>query len=309
MSVADDEALDRWAIALYIIVVLALIVVWATGKVTAGSQRWIQIGIMRFQPSEFAKLALIIILAKYLQNGVGSAPRQWRDMVVPIALAALPAGLVLIQPDMGTACVILLVAVSMILFAGVGRRFIMWTGAIMVGVLPMLLLLGDHLLMGYQKRRILSFLNPSFDPLGSGYHLIQSQIAIGSGGLWGKGFLKGSQNQLMFLPVKHTDFIFAILAEEWGFLGCAVVLALFTAMFLRGLAVADAARDDFGTLLAFGCTISLFWHVVVNVGMVMGLLPVVGVPLSFLSYGGSALLSSFLALSILANVGMRRFSY
>ncbi len=305
----DYEVLEHWAIRLYIIAIVALVVVWATGRVTMGSQRWIQVGIMRFQPSEFAKLAVIIILAKYLQYNVSNSLRQWRDMVVPMALAVLPAGLVLIEPDLGTACVILLVAVSMILFAGVGRRFLMWVGAILVAVVPVALFLGDHMLMAYQKRRLLSFLNPSFDPLGSGYHLIQSQIAIGSGGLWGKGFLKGSQNQLMFLPVKHTDFIFAILAEEWGFIGCAVVLILFSALFLRGATIAGNARDDFGTLLAFGCTVSFFWHVVVNVGMVMGLLPVVGVPLSFLSYGGSALFSSFVALSILANVSMRRFSY
>ena len=228
---------------------------------------------------------------------------------VPWLLVILPAILVLLQPDLGTACVITLIAFSMIIFAGVGKRLLLWTGIGLLVLIPMAMLLSDHLLMSYQKRRLFSFLNPSYDPLGSGYHLLQSQIAIGSGGLFGKGFLQGTQNQLMFLPVNHTDFIFSILAEEWGFVGCAVVLILFLGLFLRGMTIAGKARDNFGTLLAFGCTVSFFWHVTINVAMVMGLLPVVGVPLSFLSYGGSALLSSFLAVSILSNVAMRRSAY
>jgi len=205
--------------------------------------------------------------------------------------------------------VIFLISVSMILFAGVDRRVLLWTGGVLVALIPLGLLAGDRLLMEYQKKRLLTFLNPSYDPLGAGYHIIQSQIAIGSGGIFGKGFLKGTQNQLMFLPVKHTDFIFSILAEEWGFIGCAAVLILFSAFLLRGMSVCARARDNFGALVAFGCTVTIFWHVFINVGMVMGLLPVVGVPLSFVSYGGSSLLVSFLAVAILANVSMRRFLY
>ncbi len=309
LLVFDYELLDHWAVRLYIVIIVALIAVWATGKVTAGSKRWIQMGLMRFQPSEFAKLAVIIILAKYLQAVPGNPSRELIDLFRPILLAVLPAILVLLQPDLGTACIILLVAVSMIIFAGVERRFLLWGGIIIILLIPTVLLLGDYFLMAYQKRRFFSFLNPTYDPMGSGYHLLQSQIAIGSGGFFGKGFLQGTQNQLMFLPVKHTDFVFSILAEEWGFMGCAVVLGLFSILFLRGMSIAGKARDNFGTLLAFGCTASFFWHVTINVGMVMGLLPVVGVPLSFLSYGGSALISSFLAVSILANVAMRRLAY
>jgi rod shape determining protein RodA len=224
-------------------------------------------------------------------------------------MTALPVLLVMAQPDLGTAGVIFLISMSMIAFSGVGRRVLVWSVGILVALIPVALLLGDRVLMEYQKKRIATFWNPDFDPLGAGYHIIQSQIAIGSGGFWGQGFLKGTQNQLMFLPVKHTDFVFSILAEEWGFLGCSVVLLIFSALLLRGMTVAGKARDRFGTLLAFGCTVTIFWHVVINVGMVMGLLPVVGVPLSFVSYGGSSLLVSFLAISILANVSMRRFSY
>ncbi len=309
LLIFDYELLDHWALRLYIIIIVALIVVWATGKVAYGSKRWIQMGLMRFQPSEFAKLAVIIILAKYLHTTPGNASSQLMDVLRPLGLAILPACLVLLQPDLGTACVITLIAFSMIIFVGAGKRLLLWTGIGLLALIPIMMFLSGRLLMSYQKRRLFSFLNPSYDPLGSGYHLLQSQIAIGSGGLLGKGFLQGTQNQLMFLPVKHTDFIFAILAEEWGFVGCAVVLILFLGLFLRGMTIAGKARDNFGTLLAFGCTVSFFWHVTINVAMVMGLLPVVGVPLSFLSYGGSALLSSFLAISILSNVAMRRSAY
>jgi len=305
----DYHILERWAILFYVFLMAALIVVWSLGKVTAGSRRWIDLGLMRFQPSEFAKLAVVIILAKYFQGRIGTTSLEFRDLARPLLIVAGPVILVLLQPDLGTACVITLVAVSMILFTGVGRRTLLWATGLLVLMLPLVIWVGDRFLLNYQKKRLLTFMSPEYDPLGAGYHIIQSQIAIGSGGFLGKGFLKGTQNQLMFLPVKHTDFIFSILAEEWGFLGCAIVLGLFCALFLRGLAITSKARDNFGALIAFGCSVVLFWHVTINVGMVMGLLPVVGVPLSFLSYGGSSLLSSFLGIAILVNVSMRRFSY
>lgn len=305
----DYKLLEKWAIWFYLLAIVALIAVWGLGKVTAGSKRWIEIGFMRFQPSEFAKLAVVMILAKYFHARVRNGESDLKHLATTLGLAAVPAVLVALQPDLGTAGVVMLVAASMILFGGMGRRALIWSGGALLVIIPILLLAGDRLLMDYQKKRLLTYLDPGYDPLGSGYHIIQSQIAIGSGGLLGKGFLEGTQNQLMFLPVKHTDFIFSILAEEMGFVGCAAVLALFAVMFLRGLDVAEKARDTFGVFLAFGCVSVLFWHVVINVGMVMGMFPVVGVPLSFLSYGGSSLLASFLAISILVNVGMRRFSY
>jgi rod shape determining protein RodA len=305
----DYRVMERWAVWFYVFVVVALIAVWALGKVTAGSRRWIEIGFMRFQPSEFAKLAVVIVLAKYFQNRAVRGQPGVLDLARPILLAVLPVVLVLIQPDLGTAVVIFLIALTMIVFAGVGRKAVLWSLGIVLGSIPILLLVGDRLLLPYQKQRLLTFLNPEYDPLGAGYHIIQSQIAIGSGGMFGQGFLKGTQNQLMFLPVKHTDFIFSILAEEWGFVGCLAVLLLFCVLFLRGIGVAGKARDDFGVLVAFGCTVIIFWHVVINIGMVMGLLPVVGVPLSFLSYGGSSLLASYLCVAILVNVSMRRFAY
>jgi rod shape determining protein RodA len=305
----DYHTLDRWAFWLYGLVILSLVAVWALGKVTAGSRRWMELGLLRFQPSEFAKLAVIIILAKYYQDRPSSGGFDLSALIRPAVLVAIPVVLVLLQPDLGTAGVIVLIAVSMSLFAGLHLRLLAWIGGLIVIAIPVLWLLGDKLLMGYQKQRLITFLHPDQDPLGAGYHIIQSQIAIGSGGIFGQGFLHGTQNQLMFLPVKHTDFIFSILAEEWGFVGCATVFMLFVGILLFGLAIAGRARDDFGTLLAFGCTASFFWHFFINVGMTMGLLPVVGVPFTFLSYGGSSLLASFLGVSILLNVSMRRFSY
>lgn len=305
----DYHVLDRWAIWIYLLIIAALVVVWSLGKVTAGSRRWIDLSLMRFQPSEFAKLAVVIILAKHFQGTLGSEGLTLKDLLRPLILVSVPVMLVLVQPDLGTGVVILLVALSMIFFTGISRRTLLWATGGMLFTIPIMAWAGRYLLLDYQKKRLLTYWSPDYDPLGAGYHIIQSQIAIGSGGLFGKGFLMGTQNQLMFLPVKHTDFIFSILAEEWGFLGCAVILSLFTVVLMRGLTITGKARDNFGALLAFGSTSVLFWHVVINVGMVMGLLPVVGVPLSFLSYGGSSLLSSFLAVAILANVSMRRFSY
>jgi rod shape determining protein RodA len=305
----DYHLLDRWAFWFYLFMVVALIAVWALGRVTAGSRRWIDLGLMRFQPSEFAKLAVVLILAKYFQGRSGTGEFQLADLAHPLLLVAVPVGLVLIQPDLGTAGVIVLISVSMILAVGISRRGLLWITGVVVATVPILMLLREYLLMDYQAKRLLTFFSPSHDPLGSGYHIIQSQIAIGSGGMFGKGFLKGTQNQLMFLPVKHTDFIFAILAEEWGFVGCMAVLVLFSVLLLRGIGIAAKARDSFGALITFGCAILIFWHVLINVAMVMGLVPVVGVPLSFLSYGGSSLLSSFLAVAVMVNVSMRRFSY
>jgi rod shape determining protein RodA len=305
----DYRVLERWAIWFYVAMVAALIVVWAVGKVTAGSKRWIDFGLMRFQPSEFAKLAVVFVLAKYFQGNPGRNVLRGPDLIKPLAMVALPVGLVLVQPDLGTAMVIALVAICMIVFVGVSRSVWLWALGAGGAAIPVLLILGHRFLLGYQKQRLTTFLNPGLDPLGSGYHIIQSQIAIGSGGIFGKGFLHGTQNQLMFLPVKHTDFIFSTLAEEWGFIGCMTVLTLFSILFLRGLGVAAKARDSFGALTAFGCTIIIFWHLMINIAMVTGMIPVVGVPLSFLSYGGSSLVSSFLVIGILVNISMRRFTY
>ncbi|MCA1961745.1 MAG: rod shape-determining protein RodA [Desulfomonile sp.] len=305
----DYRLLERWAIWLYAGIVATLLVAWALGKVAGGSQRWIEIGFMRFQPSEFAKLGVVLVLAKYYNTRSERVGSEVEKLLIPLGLTAGPVFLTAIQPDLGTAGVIALVAVSMMVFAGISRKALLWIAGVIAAALPVVLVVGDRLLLDYQKKRLLTFLDPWNDPLGAGYHILQSQIAIGSGGAFGKGFLEGTQNQLMFLPVKHTDFIFSVLAEEWGFAGSLAILVLFGALFMRGLSITAHARDTFGVLAAFGCTALFFWHVTINVGMVTGLVPVVGVPLNFMSYGGSSLLMSFMAVAVLANVSMRRFSY
>jgi len=305
----DYRLMERWVVWFYVGIVAALVVAWAIGKVAGGSQRWIEVGFMRFQPSEFAKLGVVLVLAKYYQTRSGRSGSELEKVLTPLGLTAIPVFLTAIQPDLGTAGVIVLIAVSMMAFVGLSRGALLWIAGIMAAALPAVLFLGDRLLLDYQKRRLLTFLDPANDPLGAGYHILQSQIAIGSGGAFGKGFLEGTQNQLMFLPVKHTDFIFSVLAEEWGFAGALVALVLFGALLMRGLSIAAHARDNFGVLAAFGCTALFFWHVAINVGMVTGLVPVVGVPLTFMSYDGSSLLMSFMAVAVLANVSMRRFSY
>jgi rod shape determining protein RodA len=305
----DYHLIERWAGPFFLIIVIALVFVWGFGKVTSGSRRWMDLGFMRVQPSEFAKLAVVIFLARHYQDTPAADSDIISGIVKPGFICAIPIGLVLVEPDLGTSGVIFLISASIILFAAGSKRALIWISGAIALLAPILYFLGDRLLLDYQKRRLLTFIDPGADPLGAGYHITQSQIAIGSGGMFGKGFLEGTQNQLMFLPVKHTDFIFSILAEEFGFVGCALALLLFTALFVRGLTIAGESRDKFGAILAFGCVSLLFWHVIINVAMVSGLAPVVGAPLSFMSYGGSSLVVSFMSVALIANVAMRRRAY
>ena len=285
-------------------IVLMLVAVLVIGHSSSGAQRWINLGFISFQPSEFAKIALIVALSKCL--AAKQIPYQGlnaKALAAPVLLVAVPFLLVAKQPDLGTAMVLLLIFSSMVLFVKIQRRTMVGIGLLCMAIVP----LTWHFLKAYQKARLLSFLHPAKDPFGMGYHLIQSKIAIGSGGFLGKGFLKGTQGYLQFLPEHHTDFIFSILAEEWGFIGSFAVMGGFLILILIGLNIAREARDKFGTLLAFGVTSMLFWHIVINIGMVTGIFPVVGVPLPFMSYGGSFLVTVMLGIGILINVSMRRF--
>ncbi|MFH0960781.1 MAG: rod shape-determining protein RodA [Pseudomonadota bacterium] len=308
-SFVDYRLLERWGIWIYVFILVALISVSVFGRVTSGSRRWIDLGLMRFQPSEFAKLAVVIVLARSLSSSKRGPIDSWMELVKNSAYVLIPGFLVASQPDLGTAVVLSLVALSMIVFVGLSKKLWKVILGLAFASFPILYFGAKYFLLDYQKKRLLTFLNPDHDPLGAGYQIIQSQIAVGSGGLFGKGFLQGTQNQLMFLPVKHTDFVFAVLSEEWGFVGSFIVLMLFLIFILRGLGISSRSRDDFGTLLSVGFVSIIFWHVTINVGMVIGLLPVVGVPLSFLSYGGSSLLSSFICTAALVSVSTRRFSY
>lgn len=301
----DYHYIDRLAYPFYGAMLLLLVLVMVVGHSGGGSQRWINLGFFRLQPSEPAKLAIVLVMAKYFQTDEPPRGYLLRDLWVPFALVAPLVFLTLIQPDLGTAIILGIVFLSMVLMGGLRLR----SFAYLVGAGLALLPVAWQFLKPYQQGRILTFLDPDRDPLGAGYHVIQSQIAIGSGRLFGKGYLHGSQNRLDFLPAQHTDFIFAVFSEEWGFTGCAVLLLLYFAMIAYCLGLVQRAKDRFGALLVFGMIAIVFWHVVINVAMVAGVMPVVGVPLPIVSYGGSALASMMFAIGVMMNVSMRRYIF
>lgn len=273
-------------------------------QVCGGSRRWLVLGPVTVQPSELAKVGVIIILARYYANNASKRGFTIKGLFKPALMVLLPFMLIVKQPDLGTGLLIVLIAASMAFFAKIEKRSLitMITTGVVSGPLVW------FFLKPYQKQRILTFINPDRDPLGAGYHIIQSKIAIGSGMLTGKGFLKGTQNTLSFLPEQHTDFIISVLAEEWGFAGSALFLLVYLAFLIWGFNIAHKSRDSFGTILAVGITAMIFWEVFINIGMVMGLMPVVGVPLPLISYGGSSVITTMLGIGILMNVSMRRFT-
>lgn len=298
--------LERYAYAVYASTITLLIAVFVVGSSFSGARRWISLGFFTLQPSELAKLGLIVILAKYFSEKKTDAKGlALKDLLTPGAFLAVPFLLIAKQPDLGTAIILFMIFCSMVLLVRVRTKTLLGFILTAVAMAPF----AWKALKGYQKARLTSFLDPDSDPLGSGYHLMQSKIAIGSGGFTGKGFLQGTQGKLMFLPEHHTDFIFSVLAEEWGIIGSVTVLLLFTGLILSGLNAANGSKDRFGLLMAFGITSMFFWHAVINLGMVSGVLPVVGVPLPFLSYGGSFMLTSMIAAGLLINIRMRRFIF
>lgn len=290
----------------YGVLILLLLVVLLAGKTSMGATRWLHLGFVSFQPSELMKIVIIMVLAHYLANFSAPGSLSLRDLVNPFLLLGAPALLIMKQPDLGTASLVVLIALSMLLYAGVKLRAII---TLLLAALPTVFLGWHYYLRGYQKERVLNFIAPERDPLGSGYHIIQSKIAVGSGGLTGKGFMQGTQTQLRFLPEQHTDFAFSVFSEEWGFVGCLVVLVLYFALILWGLNIARRCNDHFGSLMAVGVTAMLFWHIIINIGMVIGLFPVVGVPLPLFSYGGTSMITSMVGLGILLNIRMRRFMF
>lgn len=269
----------------------------------SGAQRWIDLGFFNLQPSEPAKLVLILVLTCCYAAGPGvSGGYRLRDLIKPIVLTTIPFVLILIQPDLGTALIIAIIFISMTLFV----RLRWSTLAILSGVAMACILIGwKFLLKPYQRKRIETFLNPEADPANHGYQILQSKITVGSGKLFGKGFLDGTQGHLHFLPERHTDFAFAILAEEWGFAGGLLFLSCYFFMLALGVHVAMSARDRFGAILAFGCVALIFWQAVINLLMIMGFLPVVGVPLPLVSYGGSSMLTNMAAIGLLMSVHLQ----
>ena len=288
-----------FAIPIYGVVLLMLVAVEAIGFVGGGSQRWLDLGFMQLQPSELMKPAIVLVLARYYATlPVGMVPTV-RALIAPGALILAPVALVLLQPDLGTSLAIVFGGAVIMFSAGLPLRWFVGAGVAAAVLAPVAFFFG---LQDYQQKRVFTFLDPASDPLGDGYHITQSKIAIGSGGFSGKGFNEGSQSHLHYLPEPHTDFIFATMAEEWGFIGGLVVLGAFAMIFGWGLAVSRASTDRFGKLVALGMTATIFFYVAINLMMVMGLAPVVGIPLPFMSHGGSSMLTNMICIGSLMMV-------
>jgi len=305
MTTFDYHHLLRLAYPAYFFSLALLILVFFIGDVRSGSQRWLSLGGFTFQPSELIKITLVIWLAKFYEDRTHMTEFKLRDLWLPLIIIAIPCALIIKEPDLGTALTIFIVSFSVILFAKLRWRSLL---ILLIGGLSASPFLWVAL-KDYQQKRILTFLNPDLDPLGAGYHINQSKIAIGSGSLWGKGFLKGTQTRLHFLPEQHTDFAFSVLSEEWGFIGSMVLLILYLALIFWGLNIAKNSKDKFGALIAVGVVGIIFWQLAINVSMATGLLPVVGIPLGMFSYGGSSVICIMAGMGILMNISMRRFMF
>ena len=296
----DYKILQRYGNHFYVFNLVLLILVMLIGQTALGAQRWIALGPISIQPSEFSKLIMIIALAAMMEKR--GKVQSLSDLAPIAAYVGLPFLLVLKQPDLGTSLVFLAIFFGMVFVAGIRLRILFWLFGLGLAAMPVLW----HFLKDYQKMRIMVFMDPNVDPLGAGYHIIQSKIAIGSGLLFGKGLFGGTQSQLNFLPENHTDFIFSVVGEELGFVGCTVLLLLYLIVLWRGIKIAQDASDTFGRLLAVGITSMIAFHVLVNVGMTMGIMPVTGIPLPLMSYGVSSLTTNIMAIAILLNIQLRR---
>ncbi len=305
MLVLSQTDLTLWvkqAYPIYAIVLVLLILVEILGKVGGGSQRWLDLGLIRIQPSEFMKLAIILALARYFHFVPRVHTESMAALWPPLVMIAMPAALVMLQPDLGTALMITLGGVVILFLAGTRLWLFIASGVGVAVAMPIIW----QLMHDYQRRRVMIFLNPEMDPLGAGYHITQSKIAIGSGGIFGKGFLSGTQSHLEYLPELHTDFIFATMAEEWGLVGGLFLLGCWGIIIGWGMKLAFNCRTQFARLAAAGLTCTLFFYLMINIMMVMGLAPVVGIPLPLVSYGGSAMMTVMIALGILMSIARGR---
>lgn len=301
-ALVDIRHWFRAAYWVYAIVLALVIAVDLRGFVGMGAQRWIGLGVIQLQPSELMNVVVVLALARYFHSLSGEDVGRIRYLILPALTVGVPAALVLKQPDLGTAVMLLMGGAALFFIAGVRLRYFALTVAATAAALPGVW----HFLRDYQKSRIYTFLDPDSDPLGAGYHILQSKIALGSGGLFGKGFLQGSQSHLSFLPEKQTDFIFTTLAEEFGLVGGFGLLALYSLIIVYGFAIALRSRNHFGRLLGLGIITNFFLSVFINTAMVTGLIPVVGVPLPLISYGGTAMLAVMFGFGLLVNVGVHR---
>ena len=288
-----------WTPWVFLVGVILLLMVFFAGDVGKGAQRWLKIGV-RFQPSEIMKLATPLMLAWYLSER--PLPPGFRSLIISIGLLLVPTIMIAMQPDLGTALLVGAAGFFVVFFAGIRWSVLIGSGLALLAFIPILW----RMMHDYQRQRVLTLLDPESDPLGAGYHIIQSKIAIGSGGLYGKGWLNGTQSQLDFLPERSTDFIFAVFAEEFGMMGAAVLLSLYAFIIWRGLYIADHAQDNFSRLLAGSLSMTFFVYLFVNVGMVSGILPVVGVPLPLVSYGGTSLVTLMAGFGMLMSINSDR---
>lgn len=302
MAFVDYHFLVRYAYIWYLILLLILLYVLIHGSVGMGAQRWIRIGGIGIQPSEIGKLVIVFTMAKYFSDLRKVGNLGLFDLWKPFALVLIPFLMIANQPDLGTSLMFIMLFAIMVFVAGINLKLLSAVFVFTLASLPVLW----SAMKPYQKRRVLTFLNPESDPHGAGYHIIQSKIAIGSGGIWGKGLLEGTQSQLRFLPERHTDFIGSVMAEELGMVGMLIFFALFFLLILRAFEIAQSSKDREGTFLAVGIISILVLHAFVNLGMIMGLLPVVGVPLPFISYGGSSMVAVLAGIGILLNIRIRR---
>ncbi|MGA1876218.1 MAG: rod shape-determining protein RodA [bacterium] len=299
----DYHHIARYGLILYLLNISLLIYLLVRGSSRAGVHRWITFMGISFQPSEFTKIAFVLVASGYLARRCKEDIRS-REMAILLLLLGLPLLLIAKQPDLGTAIVLVPIFMVILLVAEVPLKWLISLSGTGLIATP---IIWRHL-KPYQINRILSFIKPDLDPLGIGYQVLQSRIAVGAGGISGQGFLAGTQSQLRFIPQHHTDFIFSVLAEEWGFIGSIVVIGLFLFIILKGIDIALHARDRLGTIIAMGIVTAFTFHVITNIGMVIGIMPITGIPLPFLSYGGTSLVTNMAAIGMLLNIRMRRFS-
>lgn len=304
ISLVDYVVFHSWARYIYAanLVLLGIVPFIGRGPAGTGVKRWIDIGFIDIQPSEYAKIALIIILARLLSDNEGRLGEKFTASVPALIYTAVPMGLIFLQPDLGTAMVFIAILLGVIYVAGIKRKYLLAMVCAGIAVFPLLW----SRLQDYQQMRLMVFLNPEMDPLGAGYQLMQSMIAVGSGWIWGKGLFEGTQVRLHFLPEQHTDFIFSVLGEELGFTGAIGLLLLFLMVIYRILWIGTQSKDMFGTLVCCGVAIMLTFQILVNIGMTIGIMPITGLPLPFMSYGGNSLLINFLTVGLVINIGMRR---
>ncbi len=298
MSWIPENFIKQMTFPAYVVILVLLIVVEMVGFVGKGAQRWVDLGFIRLQPSEFMKPGIVLVLARFYDLLPAGDVRAWRGLWPAAALVLVPFSLILVQPDLGTATMVLLSGVTVMFIAGLPLWYFLSAAGALTASLPVAYMF----MHGYQRKRVLTFLDPESDPLGAGYHISQSKIAIGSGGVWGKGYLNGSQSHLDYLPEGHTDFVFAAMVEEWGLVGGALLILAFLMVVRWGMKVSRNAPTRFGQLAAAGLSMTIFFYFSVNLMMVMGLAPVVGIPLPLVSFGGSAVMTVMLCLGVLMSL-------